>query len=235
MICGMLILPGLTSTKKDRIPAFIEALARSSERRIALFPTCLSKAERGELYRELAAIRGLRIPHVHVRSDCDDAELAYLSESFGTEVFNIHPRASTHPFGRLLGAFAPRFFVENVDVPIEDAELEGNACEAPGGICPDFSHLENARLMGRGAYVEATLRQLTRFKIGCCHLSAVRFGVPNRWAGEWDHHEFGALSDLDYLAPYRSFLPRDWASMELENSFEEQLEARAHLEELLAP
>ena len=124
--------------------------------------------------------------------------------------------------------------MENVDIPIQDAELDGSVGPSPGGICPDFSHLENARLQGRGAYVEATLRQLTRFPIGCCHLSAIRLGVPNAWAGEWDHHEFAALSDFDYLAAYRRFMPALWGSMELENSFEEQLEARSHIAELLA-
>lgn len=234
MIVPMFILPGLTSTKKERIPAFVAALRRSSERRIALFPTCLSKVERTELYRELESLPGLRIPHVHLRSDCDLAEMSYLAQSFGTEAFNIHPRKSSHPFGRELGRFASRIFVENVDIAIEDAELELPAGSAPGGLCPDFSHLENARLLGRASYVEATLRQLTRFPIGCCHLSAIRLGFPNAWSGEWDHHEFASLSDFDYLADYRRFLPGSWASLELENSLSEQLEARAYIEALFA-
>lgn len=102
-----------------------------------------------------------------------------------------------------------------------------------GGLCPDFSHLENARLHGRTSYVETTMRQLRRFRVGCCHLSAIRIGVPNSWSGEWDHHSFGSLSDLDYVAKYREFLPSTWASLELENPLSEQLEARAYLERLL--
>jgi hypothetical protein len=230
----MVILPGLTSTQKERIPAFISDLRRSGERRIALFPTCLPKAERTELYAELASIPGLRIPHVHLRSDCDFAELAYLSETFGTAAFNIHPRASSHPFGGELGALASRVFVENVDLPVSDDELEGITGAALGGVCPDFSHLENARLHGRSAYVETTLRQLSRFKVGCCHLSAIRVGCPNVWSGEWDHHCFAALSDFDYLAAYSRYLPATWASLELENSLSEQLEAKAYLMSLFA-
>jgi hypothetical protein len=228
----MTILPGLTSTQKDRIPAFIQDLRRSSERLIALFPTCLARAEREELYRELAAIPGLRIPHVHLRSDCAPDEIAYLAATFGTEAFNIHPRRSSHPMEAIPSAFAGRIFVENVDIPIEDEEIEGGAAHpatALGGICPDFSHLENARLHGREDYVSRTLSQLSRFKVGCCHLSAIREGVPNRWNGEWDHHSFSALSDLDYLGRYRGFMPSRWASLELENSLAEQLEARAHI------
>jgi len=236
MILPMVILPGLTSTRKERIPAFLKALSRSKERHIALFPTCLEAAERRALYRELESIKGLRIPHVHLRADCDTTEVAYLAETFGTEAFNIHPRASSHPFASPFGDFAPRIFVENVDIPVEDAELEGSEGSEggkPGGICPDFSHLENARLFGRTAYVDRTLEQLKRFAVGCCHLSAIRVGVPNSWGQEWDHHAYAKLSDFDFLASYRAFMPASWASLELENGFEEQLEARAYITGLL--
>jgi len=229
----MVILPGLTSTKKERIPAFLKALSRSKERHIALFPTCLESAERRALYRELESIKGLRIPHVHLRADCAPAEIAYLAATFGAEAFNIHPRTSSHPFASPLGDFAPRVFVENVDIPVEDAELAGEDGPGLGGICPDFSHLENARLFGRETYVERTLGQLRSFTIGCCHLSAIRVGVPNSWGGEWDHHAYSDLSDFDFLAAYRAFMPASWASLELENGFEEQLEARAYITGLL--
>jgi hypothetical protein len=233
MILRMVILPGLTSTRKEGIPAFLKALSRSRERHIALFPTCLGAAERKALYLELEAIKSLRIPHVHLRADCDPSEIAYLARTFGTEAFNIHPRASSHPFASPIGEFAQRVFVENVDVPVEDAELEGEVGPGLGGICPDFSHLENARLFGRDAYVRKTLEQLRRFPVGCCHLSAIRVGVPNSWGQEWDHHAYAKLSDFDFLASYRAYLPASWASLELENSFEEQLEARAYITGLL--
>ena len=228
----MRILPGLTSTKRERIAAFIADLRRSDERLIALFPTCLDKGERRELYRELESIPGLGIPHVHARADCDLEEMRYLERTFGTEAFNIHPRRSGHPFAADLDGLAGRVFIENVEVPVEDAELVPQSPAggpAFGGLCPDFSHLENARLHDRGAYVETTMRQLGRFPIGCCHLSALRVGVPNAWSGEWDHHAFAALADFDYLAAYRRFFPASWASLELENSFSEQLEARAYI------
>jgi len=120
----MIILPGLTSTKKDRIPSFIEDLRDSNVRHIALFPTLLPVDERKALYKELETIAGLRIPHVHIRSDFVEPELDYLAGRFGTEAFNIHPRSSTHPFGPLPTRFASRIFVENVDVLAEDAELD---------------------------------------------------------------------------------------------------------------
>ncbi|PKL24131.1 MAG: hypothetical protein CVV47_10225 [Spirochaetae bacterium HGW-Spirochaetae-3] len=234
ILSAMTILPGLTSTRKERIPAFIDALRRSDVRMIALFPTCLSSNERKALYNELEAIPGLRIPHVHLRSDCGPDELSYLSDRFGTEAFNIHPRASVHAFGPLPPAFARRIFIENVEQPPEDAELKGDGCLAPGGLCPDYSHLENARLHGMTEYVRVFSAQLMRFPVGCCHLSAIRIGVPNHWAGMWDHHEFADPSDLDYLAAYRWSMPSGWASLELENGLAEQLLARERLERLFS-
>jgi len=64
-------------------------------------------------------------------------------------------------------------------------------------------------------------------------MSAIRVGVPNHWAGMWDHHEYASLEDLRYLASYRHRMPKEWASLELENSFAEQLAAREYLEDLL--
>ena len=225
----MIVIPGLTSTKKGLISAFLEDMERFGVREIALFPTCLSPDERKALYRELEGFRRLRIPHVHLRSDCFTGEIEYLIQRFSVEAFNIHPRASTHPFGDVPAGFSGRFFVENVDVPVEEAELAGSLGVALGGLCPDFSHLENARLQGRRSYVETTERLLKRYYVGCCHLSAIRIGDPNVWSGEWDHHDFKSLADFDYLAHYRAYMPKKWGSLELENPLEEQLEAIAYL------
>jgi len=230
----MIILPGLTSTKKERIPAFIAALRRSSIRDIALFPTCLSIAERRSLYGELETIPGLGIPHVHLRSDCDAEEMGYLVGRFGTQAFNIHPRASSHAFGPIPERFAASLFIENVDIPAEDAELLGDGGPVPGGLCLDFSHLENARLFNKQDYVTTVSHQLECFTTGCCHISAIRIGVANHWAGMWDHHEYAGLADFDYMRRYRGNLPSRWASLELENGFDAQLRVVDYLGSLLS-
>ena len=80
----MTLLPSLTSTKKERMGAFVEDLARLGVTQVALFPTTLSVAERRALYADLERIDGLTLPHVHLRSDCDDAEIGYLVHRFGT-------------------------------------------------------------------------------------------------------------------------------------------------------
>lgn len=224
----MTIIPGLTSTMPERIPQFVDDLRASDVRTIAIFPTVLTKRERTELYRELETIDGLQVPHVHVRTDFTQDEMQYLSDRFGTELFNIHPRANKHAFGPVPDVFAARFYVENVEEAPDDEELT-----EVGGICPDFSHLENARLQGRDAYVATVSRQMREFIVGCCHVSAIRVGDPNKWNGGWDHHNYLTLSDFDYLSEYAKHLPRQWLSLELENSLPEQLAAIPHLERVL--
>jgi hypothetical protein len=224
----MRIIPGLTTTKPERIPAFIADMRRLGIGTIALFPTCLNATARRQLYTDLETIAGLKIPHVHVRADCDESELDYLSKRFGTEVFNIHPAASSHPYATIPQRYRSRFFVENVEQTPDVTELIGL-----GGICPDYSHWANARIFGREVYDGTMCLLAAQYTIGCCHLSALRPGDPNPWHGEWDHHEFNTLRDFDYLADYAAFMPDDWASLELENSLEEQLIAGAYLKTVL--
>lgn len=224
----MTILPGLTSTEPDRIPAFVADLRRSDVRAIALFPTVLDPAERNELYRDLAGIPGLTIPHVHLRTDFTAEEIRFVAEKFSTELFNVHPNKSRHPFGKVPGEYASRVYVENVELPPEDDELASLA-----GICPDYSHLESARVMGSVDYVNTVERQLERYPIGCCHVAGIRSGEPNAWNGGPDHHNFRSLADFDYMKRYADVLPARWISLELENPLLEQLEAARHLERLL--
>ena len=225
---GVKILPALTTTDTDAIPAFIRALAGSDVREIALFPTALDRAGRAELYRDLEGIPGLRSPHVHLRTDCDREEISYLMDRFHAQVFNIHPQASRHPFGEVPSDLRARFFVENVEVAVGQEDLARAA-----GLCPDYSHLESARLRGDEAYVRTTERQLSSEQIGCCHVSAIRPGVANSWNGGADHHRMASVSDLDYMARYALCLPLRWVSLELENALDEQLEAVHHLGSLL--
>ena len=216
----MTILPALTSTRKERISAFVRDLRASAVREIALFPTVLDRNERTELYRDLESIPGLAIPHVHLRADCRAAEIRYLRRRFGSQVFNIHPRRSTHPFGPVPTPFARSVFIENVQVAPEDGELS-----LLGGVCPDYAHLESARRMEWDDYVSTVERQVRTFPVGCCHVSAIRDGDPNEWNGGPDHHSFEQLADFDYMTRYTDMLPDRWVSLELENTLAEQLEA----------
>lgn len=223
----MTILPSLTTTKKERVPAFLHDLQASSVRTIALFPTTLKPEERRQLYRKLEMIEGLMIPHVHLRSDCDDAEVGYLAYRFGTEVFNVHPAASGTAYVPQSNRWLKQIWLENAD-----ALPEADQLASYGGVCPDFSHWEAARRARDGEY-EGFDELVRQFPAGCCHVSAIREGDPNPWNGRTDHHHFRSVEDLDYVVRYREFFPPRWVSLELENSLEEQLAAVHHLETLL--
>lgn len=213
----MTFLPSLTTTKRDAVSPFLADLERTGVRTIALFPTTLKVEERRRLYAELERIGGLRIPHVHLRADCDDAEIGYLVWRFGTEVFNVHPARSNTAFVPESSRWTRKIWLENSDVLPEAEQLESF-----GGVCPDFSHWEAAR-RARDPEYKGFEDLVRRYPPRCCHISAIREGDPNPWNGRTDHHHFTALEDLDYLDRYREFLPPDWASLELENPLEEQL------------
>jgi hypothetical protein len=149
-------------------------------------------------------------------------------DRFHAQVFNIHPLASRHPYAEVPEDLADRFFVENVEVAVAAEDLA-----RAGGMCPDYSHLEGARLRGDTDYVSRTTAQLRQYRIGCCHVSAIRPGVPNNWNGGADHHRMASVSDLDYMAGYSAVLPERWISLELENPLSEQLEAIRYLEDCL--
>jgi len=225
----MTFLPALTSTKKERMGPFLEALGRTGVRTIALFPTTLKVDERRSLYGDLERIPGLAIPHVHLRSDCDDAEIGYLIHRFGTQVFNVHPVASGTAYVPESTRWLKRIYLENADALPEADQLEAYA-----GVCPDFSHWEAGRRARDPGY-EGFDALVRKFPAGCCHISAIRDGDPNPWNGRTDHHHFTSLSDFDYVDRYREFFPSNWASLEVENPLEEQLEAIALLTRRLTP
>ena len=223
----MTILPGLTTTDRAGIPGFLAELRAGTAREIALFPTCLPPAERSELYAELERVPGLRIPHVHLRSEMGSAEIAYLAERFGAEAFNVHSSRSSHPYVAEPGPFRDRIFIENSEVAPDQAGLAGR-----GGLGVVLPHWQAALVQGRGGY-EGFAELARRTKVGCCHVSAVRPGVRSPWGG-YDHHRFERLEELDYLAEFKEFLPGRWASLELENPLKEQLDAAERLAALLA-
>ena len=71
-------------------------------------------------------------------------------------------------------------------------------------------------------------------KIGCCHVSAVKTNKwnPFNWKYGYDRHTLSNLKELNYMVSYKQYLPQ-YVSIELENSFERQLEVKAYLEKLL--
>lgn len=135
---------------------------------VALFPTCLNKEERKELYDLLKKTKLKRIPFVHLRSDFDENEINWLRENFKTEVFNTHSER-LYPLKYSWDKYKKDFiYLENTHLGFPEDELNDYA-----GICIDFSHLENDKILFSDRYRQS-LRMIKNHKIGCAHLSAIK-------------------------------------------------------------
>ncbi len=228
------ILLGLTTTAGSDWREKIKEIKKFSVEKIALFPTCLDKNQRKELYLLLDDIGDLKIPHVHLRDDFELKEMDFLVKRFGTVVFNVHPQNSW-PLQNDLSKYRKQIFVEN---------LEGTSLPSDtdlvkfSGLCIDFAHLESMRLSGDPAY-ENFAKKLKKYPIGCCHISAILaepatderdFENPGQKFS--DRHLFENFSEFDYMKRYKEFLPQ-YISLELENSLAQQLEGRTYLKKIL--
>jgi hypothetical protein len=228
------ILLGLTTTPNSDWRGKVEEMKKFRIKRIALFPTFLKIEQRRELYALLDEIEGLEIPHVHLRNDMSEDEIEYFKKRFNSVVFNIHPKGTKYDFSAEFMKYASQIYVENLRIVPSRENLSKYS-----GLCIDFSHWENGvRVKSKGSdplldYNLAMLERLKENKIGCCHVSAIRSKFnPMNYLFQFDRHYFKRLSELDYIGQYRQYLPY-YISLELENSFEEQLKAKSYLEQIL--
>jgi hypothetical protein len=227
------VLLGLTTTYKSDWRSKIAEIKKFEIKELALFPTCLGIEERQEFYRLLEETPVMSIPHVHIRNDMEQWEMEMLTEKYSTQVFNTHPE-ETRPLIHDLSRFKERIYVENVEKHLEEKDLFGFA-----GICLDFSHWESFNLAKGEGYVpknDPMFRLIEKYPVGCSHISAIK-SLPSEEEGIHDRHRFSyhmleSIKDLGYIRKYLKYIP-EYASIELENSFEEQLEIKKYLEELI--
>lgn len=222
------ILLGLTTTPGSDWKGKVEECKKFNLTEIALFPTFIDLPKRQELYALLENSPVKSIPHVHLRNDMEMWELDMFVEKYGTQVFNIHPRRSGHPFD--YGKFSKykhMTYIENQEHAPKDDEVGMFA-----GFCIDFSHWASdfikCSIRGRKSYRNFEER-IRRFGAGVAHVSAIRsfLGFLN-----YDSHTMHDLKDLDYMKNYEEFWP-SILSLELENTLEKQLEAKAYLEKII--
>lgn len=209
----------------------IEEIRENKLKETALFLTGLgSEDERKELYNALENTSVRSIPHVHLRTDIKLRELDYLFQKYNVKAFNLHSIVDW-PLKYDYGKYASMIFLENGwSIPNED-ELKKF-----GGLCVDFAHWEAKRLEKDQEYCSEMDKIIEKHKIGCAHISAIKNEptpmVVNRNILEFDSHELANLKELDYIKKYKKYLP-DVISIELENSIEEQLEAKKYLEKII--
>lgn len=224
------ILLGLTTTSQSDWREKVDEMKKYGIKEISLFPTVLSKKEREELYSLFKKITDLKIPHVHLRGDFDIAEMDYLVKNFETKLFNIHSENSKYPHPVYIKKYARMVYVENTTaVPSKD-ELEKYA-----GLCPDFSHWEDYDRRNKKEYSESLESLALIYKIGCCHVSGVS-DIPHKdedaQTNIYSYHFIKDLKEMDYVKKYKKYLP-EYISIELENSFEEQLKVRDYLNKMI--
>lgn len=230
------ILLGLTSTDKNTVDAKVAEIDQLGILQLALFPTCLETSDREDLYKKLEKTKLKRIPHVHLRSDMDEREMDYLIERFDVEVFNIHPEWRAGHFLELK-KYQDRIFIENLH---EVTDIFWEMVDNSGGVCVDFSHLEDFGVLQRNYGYQVFQNKLKDFKIGCCHVSAIDEKYPLDYIHpmtkitqkHYSHHQMKNLSQMDYMKKYLNYLPQ-WVSLELENSLTQQLEIKEYLEAMI--
>lgn len=222
------ILLGLTTTPgSDWLGKCLE-IDRFGIEEIALFPTFLKPFEREKLHRALAKTKLKSIPHVHLRDDHTDEEIMFYVEKYGTRLFNVHPNDYGIATLKQLKQLGLNGYVENSGMLGKDFE---KIVASSGGLCVDYSHFEDHWYLSHEPDYETFTHLIDKYKIGCCHVSAVTKEKHPEFSGEsrFGLHRFLELRDLDYIGNYLKYLPV-YISLELENTFEEQLKAKEYIE-----
>lgn len=229
------ILLGLTTTPGSDWRKKIEEISKFNIKEISLFPTFLDIESRRELYNLLENSIVKEISHVHLRNDMEIWELEYLMNTFKTHLFNVHPINDKYPREHDYSKFSKSIYIENVlglsrNLPLVE-EVESSA-----GLCIDFAHWQDTILKENANYNNELVKLLNKFKIGCCHISAAKNkktdGSFETGIETYEKHWFDNLTNFDYIAKFKNYLP-NIISLELENSFEEQLKVKEYLENII--
>ncbi len=230
-----IILLGLTTTPKSDWRKKVEEIDSLRLREIALFPTAIKIKERKKLYKLLEKTKLKKIPHVHLRDDMKEWELDYLAEKYNTKLFNIHPNKEAYKIFRHK-KYNKKIFIENL-MEIDDIFVDNlNKC---GGICLDVSHWHDQGVIQNNYGYNKFFDLLKKYKIGCCHISAIQEKFKtcidyrtNKKINFYSYHYLNKLRELDYVKKYIKYLP-DIISIELENSFKDQLKVKDYLEKII--
>lgn len=229
------ILLGLTTTEKSDWRQKTEEIKKFKLEEVALFPTFLQLKKRKELYKLLERTGLKRIPHVHLRDDMETWEIEYFFKKYHTRLFNIHYRDTDKALLDSNASYAKYIYVENLFMADENFLEVLSEC---AGICLDASHHHDLKTQSEEA-ANQLLKLFEENKIGCAHISAIwnkKQAVKSLRTGKiiktYSAHYMNSLSELDYVKKYASLLP-PVVSIELENSFEEQLEVQQYLDKII--
>lgn len=229
------ILLGLTTTPKSDWREKVKEIEKFKIEELALFPTFLKLNERKELYALLEKTKLKNIPHVHLRDDMEQWELGLFYEKYNSRLFNIHPNEAGLNFINN-SKYKNIIFVENL---FDLDEIYFKILNNCGGLCIDFSHWEDRGSITKNKGYEKMEETIGKYKIGCCHISSINEdsieGIDYQTGKKiiyHDNHMMSDISRMDYIKKYVKYLP-EYVSIELENSFEKQLEVKEYLEKII--
>ena len=222
-------LPTITTTKGSDWKDKIKETKILGINKVALFPTCLDKEQRKELYALLSKSWIRQIPFVHIRTDMDYGEIDYLTKQYNTKVLNMHTRKQHKVFYNYT-KYKDILYIENTSYLADEQELEQFA-----GICLDFSHLEDDRRVNNDLFAKR-IEILEKYRIGCNHISAVLEKSHLDYGSKeniFSMHHYNNLSEFDYLRNYPEKYFSNFVAMELENTLKEQLIAIDYITAIL--
>lgn len=220
----MKFIPALTTTNGSNWKEKFREIEALKVEEIALFPTCLTKEHRKTLYDMIKNSCIKRIPFVHLRDDMDVDELEFLAKEYDTQIFNTHSEREFPIDNEWLVRYKELICIENTsNFPLIEEEVKKY-----GGVCLDFAHLENLRLLESDKY-KKEVEVLSKLPIKCNHISAIKkefsFVDSKTRKLRYDSHHMDDLSELDYLKNYPINYFSDFCAIELDNKISEQLEA----------
>jgi len=220
----MKFIPTITTTSGSNWKEKFREIEALKIEEVALFLTCLTKDQRKNLYEVLKNSSIKKIPLVHLRSDMDVSELEFLAKTYDTRVFNTHSERLFPIDNEWLVKYRELICIENT----YDASLDPEEIKKYGGICLDFAHLENLRLLENERY-KKEIEVLSKFPIKCNHVSVIKkefsFVDSKTRKLQYDSHHLDDFSELDYLKNYPVQYFSDYCAIELDNKISEQIEA----------
>lgn len=235
-----ILLLGLTTTWGSDWRDKVQEISKFNIDEIALFATGIEKVERTELYHLLESTDLKNIHHTHLREqDMSSDEIDYLIKRYNCKLFNLHPtekglkRLSTD-----LKKYREMIFVENTGRTMnQKIDLFEQMAKNCGGLCADFSHWQDYGILQKQPGYANFFELARKYKIGCAHISAIMDSPNTPVKGidtphDYNRHTYTNLSQFDYLKQFTAYLPK-YTSLELENSFAQQLKAKKYIETLI--
>lgn len=188
----------------------------------ALFLTCIDYQGRKEVYKLIEESSIKYIPLIHLRDDFKEEEFDYFIKKFNTQVFNCHAWQIDDfiiKFPRHKHLIATENHYRNIIYnKVEPLDF--------GGLCIDLAHLYTAKVRKSQEYEYFTSR-MTPNSVKVNHLNGFDT-IKQR-----DTHLVKELSEFDFLKELPKKSIAQIICFELENSIEEQLQFKKHIEILL--